>query len=72
MISAKYTPSVENLVASFPVMEARRYRVRARADSRRGSSGVEQWTENPRVVGSIPTLGTRAAGATGRAEVAQR
>ena len=27
----------------------------------RGSSEVEQWTENPRVVGSIPTLGTRWA-----------
>ena len=26
----------------------------------RGSSEVEQWTENPRVVGSIPTLGTKA------------
>ena len=23
-----------------------------------GSSGVEQWTENPRVGGSIPPLGT--------------
>ena len=34
-------------------------------ESGRGSSGVEQWTENPRVVGSIPTLGTSGT-ATGR------
>ncbi len=27
--------------------------------SSRGSSEVEQWTENPRVAGSIPALGTR-------------
>ena len=25
----------------------------------RGSSVVEQWTENPRVAGSIPALGTK-------------